>query len=308
MSGPASPLASIIIRTLNEAAGLARVLETALGQEGAGTPEIIVIDSGSTDGTLEIVRRFPARLHELPPGEFSFGRALNLGSRLAAAPVCVHLSAHCVPTHRRWLAALLAPLTDPAVVATWGRQVPVRGLNPYEELELERIFPSRPPADGEHRYFSNANCAIRRDVLRARPFDETIASLEDALWLLDLGPGERVVYVPEAEVLHSHSLRLRYWYARYRRDGLAYRYIAARRRIDLLPARSLDPARRVGALGLELARATGALARRGYWLHLLGYPLFCVVRELGLRRGLRRGRQLYPAAPPSSREDAGRSP
>ena len=306
MSRASGPPASIVIRTLNEAASLGRVLEGVLGQDEVAAPEVIVIDSGSTDGTLEIAARFPARVHQLEPGTFGFGRALNLGARLATAPVCVHLSAHCVPVDRRWLTALLAPLADPTVVATWGRQVPILGLNPYEELELERVFPERPPAGGARRFFSNANCAIRRDALRARPFDEAIASLEDALWLLDLGPGERAVYVPEAAVWHSHPLRPAYWYRRYRRDGLAYRYIAAQRRLDLVPTRSLGSARRLGALALELARVARELARRGYWRHLAGYPLFCVMREVGLRRGLRRGRRLYPGPGPAERE--GRSP
>ena len=160
------------------------------------------------------------------------------------------------------------------------------------------MFPPRPPAEGERRYFSNANCAIRRDVLLARPFDETITSMEDALWLHEVAPGERVVYVPEAEVFHSHSLRPSYWYARYWRDGVAYRYLAIRRGVELLPERSLRPARRLADLAGEVLVVTRLLAARGHWSHVAAYPFFCALRELALRRGMRHGSRLY-------REDGG---
>ena len=50
----------------------------------------------------------------------------------------------------------LAPLTDARVVATFGSQRPVRGVNPYEEIDLDRAHPARPLADGGRPYFSNA--------------------------------------------------------------------------------------------------------------------------------------------------------
>jgi glycosyltransferase involved in cell wall biosynthesis len=295
----AAPAASIIIRALDEARAIEGVLTSVLGQKGIHPLEIIVIDSGSTDGTPEIVRRHRLRLHSIDRAAFTFGSALNLGARLAQAPVCVHLSAHSPPAGPGWLQHLLAPLADPRVVATYGRQRPVPGVNPYEEIEMERAFPPRPPADGERRYFSNANCAIRRAVLLARPFDETITSMEDALWLQELAPAARVVYVPEAEVFHSHPLRPAYWYARYWRDGVAYRYLALRRGIDLLPERSLRPVHRLVGLAGELAFVTTRLAARGRWYHAAAYPFFCALRELALRRGLRHGRRLY-TTPPSS--------
>jgi glycosyltransferase involved in cell wall biosynthesis len=286
------PSVTVVIRALNEAASIESVLTDVLAQEGVGRLEVLVIDSGSTDPTPEIVLGFPrenVRLERLDPARFTFGGALNLGGRLARSPVCVHLSAHCRPMDRHWLARLVSPLADPRCVATFGRQLPIRGLNPFEEIELHRIFPPGPLADGARRYFSNANCAIRRDALNARPFDESIPIMEDTLWLLELGPNERVSYVPEAAVFHSHPLRLAYWYRRFRKDGHAYRYIAARCGVDLLSQRALGPAGRLRDLLDELVRVSTRLAASGYWRHLALYPLYCVIRELALRRGLRDG-------------------
>jgi glycosyltransferase involved in cell wall biosynthesis len=292
MPSPA-PAASVIIRTLNEAQGIEAVLTAVLEQEGVSLREVIVIDSGSTDGTLDIAARYRVTVHRIARTAFTFGSALNLGARLAQAPVCVHLSGHSPPASPRWLVSLLAPFADARVVATFGRQRPVRGVNPYEEIDLERAYPSRPPVDEERRYFSNANCAIRRTSLLAKPFDETITSMEDVLWLSERRSDERVVYVPDAEVFHSHPLRPSYWYGRYWRDGVAYRYLAIRHGVDLLPERSFRPGPRLVGLASEFLSVTSQLAARGHWRHIVAYPFFCVLREVAVRRGLRHGDRLY---------------
>ena len=86
------------------------VLTAVLGQEGVSPVEVIVIDSGSTDGTLDIAARYQVTVHRIARTAFTFGSALNLGARLAQAPVCVHLSGHSPPTSRRWLESLLESL------------------------------------------------------------------------------------------------------------------------------------------------------------------------------------------------------
>jgi glycosyltransferase involved in cell wall biosynthesis len=295
------PAATVVIRARDEAASVGPVLQQVVTQEALPDLEVIVIDSGSTDGTPEIVLRQArqcgpgrsVRLAPIPRETFTFGGALNLGARLARGPICVHLSAHCRPADAAWLVHLLAPFADADVVASVGRQLPVPGLNPFEAVDLERMFPADGRSTGGPRPFSNANCAVRRDFLRAHPFDETIPIMEDALWALDRGPGERVVYVPEATVFHSHPLRLRYWRARYYQHGLAHRYIRARRGIDLLPERSRGPVGRLGHHLAEARRLGPALARQGRWWHLAAYPVFAAARELALRRGLREGRALF---------------
>ena len=293
----ATPVASVIIRTLNEAPSIGGVLGAVLAQQGAGPVEVVVIDSSSSDATREIARRFPVRLEVIERGAFTFGGALNLGARLAKAPLCVHLSGHSRPTDDRWLDALLTPFADARVVATYGRQRALPGVNTYEEIELERAFPAGSAAAGGRQFFSNANCAIRRARLLERPFDDAITSMEDALWLHGLARHERVVYVPEAAVFHSHPLRFAYWYARYWRDGVAYRYLSTRGGLDLLPERSLRPRRRVVTVAHEWLGVTSALAARGAWRHLAAYPLFCALREVALHRGLRHGRRLYHTQP-----------
>src|SRR5690606_16368828 len=76
---------SVVIRTLNEARHLRALLEGVRTQAYRdGRVELVVVDSGSTDGTLEIAREFEANVVHIAKEEFSFGRSLNLGCAVAS--------------------------------------------------------------------------------------------------------------------------------------------------------------------------------------------------------------------------------
>ncbi len=104
MSGKQKPEISIIIRSKNEERLIGRVLTAIFQQDIDLRFEVIVIDSGSTDGTLDIVRNHAVRLYEIEARDFSYGSALNLGATLAQGQYLINLSAHCIPTSDRWIA------------------------------------------------------------------------------------------------------------------------------------------------------------------------------------------------------------
>nr|QQZ51592.1 glycosyltransferase [Phenylobacterium glaciei] len=114
---------SVVIRTLNEAKHLPALLEGIRGQvyEG-GEIETVIVDSGSTDGTLEIARSFGVNLVHIAKEDFSFGRSLNVGCQAAAGEALVFVSGHCVPASDRWIADLVKPLGQEGVVYTYGGQ------------------------------------------------------------------------------------------------------------------------------------------------------------------------------------------
>src|SRR5687767_8746951 len=114
-------VASVIVRAKDEAAAIERTL-SALRTQSVEV-EIIVVDSGSTDGTVEIARRWCDRLIEITPEQFTFGRALNIGAEAAAAPVHFALSAHCVPPRADWVERSCSYYSDAAVAATHGDRV-----------------------------------------------------------------------------------------------------------------------------------------------------------------------------------------
>jgi len=283
---------SIVIRAKNEEKYIAEVLSAILAQDDQEEFEIILIDSGSSDRTKELVRRFPVRLTEIPPDQFSFGSTLNLGVQLAAGRIIVNLSAHCTPTTHRWLRQLVEPLrSNPALVATYGRQEPRKGLNPFEEAGLQFAFPSdrsqKPAA-----LFSNANCAVWRTALLSNPFDETLTFSEDLVWRMRFKP-EQILYVPEASVYHSHPIDFRYWSQRFENDGLAT--ITMRSRYGIINPyvpkyTSFFHATREFASGCK--RQFYFFLFRGYFRFVPLVPFFEVVRVYSLARGLRRGKAI----------------
>src|SRR3989442_3786232 len=194
---------SVATRCRDEASSLGPVLEGVLAEEGAPAAEVVALDSGSRDGTLALLARYPVRVEHL--ARFTYGTALNRGAALARGALVVYLSAHCRPLARNWLARLLAPFTDPQVVASFGRQVPVPGINPIEALTTARNFPPAPRAGV---LFSTANGAARRATVLARHFDEEIASAQDHLWARAVAPPEHIAYAPEAAVAPNHPMGL----------------------------------------------------------------------------------------------------
>ena len=122
--------ASIIIRSKNEERCIGEVLQQVVTQELADPYEVIVLDSGSQDRTLDIVRRFPVQVERVQPEKFTFGYALNYGAALARGEYIIFLSAHCAPCHHLWLWELIAPLeSDATLAATYGQQKPRTGVN-----------------------------------------------------------------------------------------------------------------------------------------------------------------------------------
>lgn len=74
--------------------------------------EVVIVDSGSTDRTLEIVKRYPVRLFQIPPESFSFGSALNYGIEKAGGSIIVNVSAHCIPVDKSRLSELIKPIRE----------------------------------------------------------------------------------------------------------------------------------------------------------------------------------------------------
>ena len=200
--------AAVIIRCKDESAFIGKTLEGVFSQKTDAHIEVIVIDSGSTDGTLGIARRFPCRVVEIPPESFGYGYTMNMGARLTDADALIYLSAHCPPVDELWLDGLLAPLSDATVAGCFGRQMPLPGVNPFEEWRFARAFPAGPVHPQEHM-FSSASASVRRTVWERLPFDESLPFSEDREWAKrSAGRGMKVVYVPESRVYHVHRFSM----------------------------------------------------------------------------------------------------
>jgi rhamnosyltransferase len=219
---------SIVLRTKNEGKVLGKTLDLIRNQAYTPRPEIVVVDSGSSDETLTIASHEAGlRTIKIPTAEFTYGRSLNTGIRESGGDVIVVLSAHAFPCGEHWLSRLVGHFSDTKVAGVYGRQLPHEDAWPSvkrDYLEFygqERRIQTDPDNPSDH-CFSNAAAAIRRSLWEKRPFDEKLPYCEDWEWARSmLMLGHTIVYEPDAAVYHSHNESLRVVYRRCRQEMLA---------------------------------------------------------------------------------------
>ncbi|MBI4496866.1 MAG: glycosyltransferase [Chloroflexi bacterium] len=262
----AEVLASIIIPTKNGGPEFELTLERCFQQRLDGTYEVMVIDSGSRDGTVERAARRPLDLVQIRPEDFGHGRTRNYGATLARGRFLVYLSQDAIPANASWLAELLRPFQDPQVAGAYSRQVPKDNAHPLERFFLASTYHERPEVRdhqggvrGRWRvrdgFFSNVSSAIRRDVLLRLPFDEGLIMSEDQQWARDaIAAGYRIVYQPSSVVCHSHGYTLLAAFRRSFDSGASLRDITQDSLADVVG----------GGLG-HLGREMVYLAQHGYW-------------------------------------------
>ena len=86
--------------------------------------EILVIDSYSTAGTIELSERAGCSLLEIPKNEFNYGGSLNSGIEILDKDLIIILSAHAIPRSQDFLHELIQPFCDPGIAGTYSRQNP----------------------------------------------------------------------------------------------------------------------------------------------------------------------------------------
>lgn len=218
---------SIIIRTYNEARHLPELLDAIAGQREDGLRcEVLVVDSGSLDATVEIAERRGCRVLRIPKDAFSFGRSLNLGCSSALGKYLVFISGHCVPANDLWLRTLLQPLMDGSVVLAYGRQVGGRESRFSECRIFERYYPGKSSIPQEGFFNNNANAALSKAVWELSAFDEELTGLEDlCLGRKIVSMGMKIGYVAEAQVVHMHDESWGKIRNRFEREALALQHI-----------------------------------------------------------------------------------
>ncbi len=204
--------ASAIIRTKDEAATIERTLSLLRAQ--TVQPEIIVVDSGSSDGTVEIAKRWCDRLVEIEPWEFSYGRGLNIGARAASAPFHFNVDADCRPERRDWIQRSLDHYEQPQVAATNGYTHFADGRPLTEPFFQDGTHAEANP----HWGYSTHAASWRASTWEQFPFDEELDYAEDREWAIRVTKaGWLIVYDPALFVDMSHIWR-ESAYSYYRRN------------------------------------------------------------------------------------------
>ncbi len=285
---------SVLIPVKDGGEDLRRCLAGIAGQQTEDGVEVVVVDSGSSDGSTEVARAAGARVHEVAPSDFNHGATRNLAAELARGDVLVFTSQDAYAPDEHWLAALTAPLSrDRSLAGTYGRQIAHVEATPPERFFMDFLYGERARTQRaagvnqlsmETTLFSNVNSAIRADVFARFPFVDDIIMSEDQEWSRRvLLAGYALRYVPEAAVHHSHPYTLRQAFRRFFDSGVSSEraYMAGARPSSIVLRRqALRYARE------ELAWLWGTNRRR--WIpYSAAYE---AAKFAGLQLGIRHGR------------------
>jgi rhamnosyltransferase len=231
-----SPRVSVVVLTSNAGPGFEDLLERLSEQETNFSYEVLVIDSGSTDGTDALALRHGARIHRIPRSEFDHGGTRNIGLSLSGAEYLAFVVQDALPLDRSWLAAMVENLdADERVAGVYGRQVPHPESSPLtralvngwptaglerREQHAERRYGVLPPAERRSlATFDNVSSCVRRSVLEEMPFERTLFG-EDLRWgKRVIETGHKIVYEPRSVVLHSHERGVLYDLRRHYVEG-----------------------------------------------------------------------------------------
>jgi rhamnosyltransferase len=207
--------ASVVIRNRNERQHLERLLRALSLQ--AVRPEVVVVDNESTDGSAEMAAASGAKLVRITRGEFTYGRAINVGVANASAEIIIMLSSHSMPLGDRFIEGCLAPFADARVAAV--RCIRVERADEWlDPLTLDGPMKLDTPW---WFWTENNGCAFRKSVWQQIPFDEQIEFAEDRLWCHQvLQAGYRIT---TARAWYRYSSTERFWQSvrRYRREVTA---------------------------------------------------------------------------------------
>ena len=264
--------ASVVVPTFNAGPGFRNLLEKLFVQETDFDYEVLVIDSGSMDGTVELARGYGASIHRIDPSEFDHGATRNRGIAFSTGEYIALTVQDAVPLDSRWLATMVEVLEqDDLAAGVYGRQIPrpesdeftrvlvnswpVAGLSRREQFAGSPERYRKLPADERRRLatFDNVSSCLRRSVWEEIPFEKTSFG-EDVRWgKKAVEAGYKIVYEPRSAVIHSHDRGAMY--------DLRRHYVDQRVLLDLFGP-SFSPT--LLSLPSNVLRSTVSLCRRLY--------------------------------------------
>jgi glycosyltransferase involved in cell wall biosynthesis len=196
-------------------------LDNASGVE----TELLIVDSGSTDGSLEAARAAGARVIEIDKKDFQHGRTRNMAVREAKGDVVALLTDDSVPASPRWLDAIVEAFGQADDVAlvfgpqlpwpehphfvrremidhfrTWGEGVNVQRIPPGPEGQAK--YTANP---GYYSFFADSNGAVAKWAWADHPYREIPYGEDQMIGQEMIEAGLAKVFSADAAVFHSHD-------------------------------------------------------------------------------------------------------
>lgn len=273
------PKVSIVMRSINDLSFIERTL-TAVFNQNFKDFELINVDSGSTDGTYEIIKKYnPDKARQIRRDDYVPGRVLNNAVKACAGEIIVFNNSDCIPMNSDWLGNLIKPLLEqPETVAAFGNQIPRPDATPLVIKDYRRAFGDGSVSASWDHFFSLATSAVRKCDIMQYPFNENLKYSEDIEWSWRMKKaGRKIAYVSDAVVEHSHNYRLREVWKRFYNEGLADGFIYGEGRN--FPDGMLLP------FGAESCRDIQFLVRRGSILYIPYGLIYRFIQRLAAWKG-----------------------
>ena len=233
---------TIVIPTKNAGKLFDKVLKEVFAQKTTYEYEVICVDSGSSDCTLDIIRKYPCKLYEIPASAFGHGKTRNYGASKGTGDYIIFITQDALPASDTWLQNFIdAMKSDPEIVGGFGIHYPYPNCNVIDKRDLKIHFKNfgedntifqltdknkKRYQEDRHMmsFFSDNNSCVRRDIFEKYPYED-VSFAEDQIWakhMIELG--YKKLYCPFAPVYHSHNYKLSTYFMRYydEHKGLYY--------------------------------------------------------------------------------------
>ncbi len=222
---------TVVLLTSNSIRFVKPVVE-GIAKQKFDSFEVLCVDTSSTDGTREILEKYPFQIITIKPEDFGHGKTRNYAARIARGEFVIYLSHDAAPEREDWLANLVQKFTDPKVVGVYGRQIPKDEHGAIERHFQLSLYGDQPITweggnwtEGDN-IFSDANSAVRKSAILEHAYKNEIIVSEDYEWASRmLRLGYKIVYANDATVMHSHSYTLKQLFQRNFDIGISYRSI-----------------------------------------------------------------------------------
>jgi glycosyltransferase involved in cell wall biosynthesis len=286
MGDPRRDVVTVAIPVRDGASHLPALFDAIRAQRVHAYVEIVVVDSGSTDGSAALCERAGARVERIAPEAFSHGGTRNRLMEMASGERVAFLTQDALPADDGWLAKLMSGFDGEDVGLVCGPYLPRPDASAMVRRELEEWFATIPalargpvgeqPAPGPRTFFSSANGAVSHAAWEGVPFREVPYAEDQRLAIDMLNAGFAKRYVADAAVVHSHEYspaeRFRRWFDEFRalREVYGYRAPVAPREV-------------AGEIRRQVARDRAAAGDSIVWESLCYHTLRALGAGLGTR-------------------------
>lgn len=230
--------ATIVIPVKNGGKRLFEVLEAISNQKTKYQYETVIVDSGSTDGSIALAKGYNVKLIEIDPKDFGHGKTRNLGAAQGSGKYIIFLTQDALPATENWLEQLVDAMEKSNAAGGFGRHLPYPECNMVDQKLLyfhfirfgedeEKYYSFTLDDSNREKYetdsdyeqyltFFSDNCSIlRRETWEKIPYED-VDFAEDQVWAKTiLEAGYTKIYIPGAKVYHSHDYPLREYGKRY---------------------------------------------------------------------------------------------